>query len=507
MLNLFEGISIRDVYTSLSILLLIAFISRLYTGTPKQEYIPGVPIVGIDGNTTLIDAREKFRKHAKEMLQEGYVMYKGRPFYIPSPLGERLMLPPKYVEELKSAPVEDCNFVGTFFEMFEGKYTTMGDRSTLHPRVAKAQLNANLGKILSSVGEEIEDSFQAIMPECDDWTEVNIANRFVTIVARVSSRMFGGLQLSRNEKWVSSAVDFAIDGFLLAQKIKVIPKILRPVIVRFLHEYRKISQHHETARNIITPILQARARVGESEEKACDFLQWMTEEAKGDENDMSFLAKIQLKLSFAAIHTSAAAPIQLIYDLCSMPEYIKALRSELHEVLQEYGVLDKQALAKLHKMDSIMKESQRFNPLLLITFERIITKQTTLSDGFTIPKDTTIGVPAQALSMDPDLHTNPEKFDGLRFTKVHKSGVGRDQYAASNLRNMAFGYGRHACPGRFFASNEIKMIMAYLLLNFDFKFPEGQRTRPNSTTVETQLLPNEEATVRFKRRPNIYRLY
>lgn len=30
--------------------------------------------------------------------------------------------------------------------MFEGQYTTMGDRSTLHPRVARTQLNANLGK-------------------------------------------------------------------------------------------------------------------------------------------------------------------------------------------------------------------------------------------------------------------------------------------------------------------------------------------------------------------------
>lgn len=28
------------------------------------------------------------------------------------------MLPPQYVEALKRAPVEDCDFVGTFFEVF-----------------------------------------------------------------------------------------------------------------------------------------------------------------------------------------------------------------------------------------------------------------------------------------------------------------------------------------------------------------------------------------------------
>ena len=39
------------------------------------------------------------------------------PYYVPSPLGERLMIPMKYVEELKNAPVKDVDFVATFFEV------------------------------------------------------------------------------------------------------------------------------------------------------------------------------------------------------------------------------------------------------------------------------------------------------------------------------------------------------------------------------------------------------
>ena len=91
----------------------------------------------------------------------------------------------------------------------------------------------------------------------------------------------------------------------------------------------------------------------------------MLDDAKGAEKDKAFLSSIQLKLSFAAIHTSAAAPLQLLYDLCTMPKYIGILREELHEVLKQHGNLGKQALLKLEKMDSMMKESQRFNPLLL----------------------------------------------------------------------------------------------------------------------------------------------
>jgi hypothetical protein len=49
--------------------------------------------------------------------------------------------------------------------MFEGKYTTMGSRSTLHPRVAKQQLNQHLGEVLAPVSDEIKDAFELHLPK------------------------------------------------------------------------------------------------------------------------------------------------------------------------------------------------------------------------------------------------------------------------------------------------------------------------------------------------------
>ena len=57
------------------------------------------------------------QEDAREMLREGYEKYKGRPFCVPSPLGERLLIPGKYVEELKTAPVDKVDSVGTFDEI------------------------------------------------------------------------------------------------------------------------------------------------------------------------------------------------------------------------------------------------------------------------------------------------------------------------------------------------------------------------------------------------------
>ena len=183
------------------------------------------------------------------------------------------------------------------------------------------------------------------------------------VIGRASSRMFGGLDLSRSQRWVDATIDFAIDGFLGSQKIKRFPSFAKPLVAPFISELRRMSGHYRTAREVVVPILQRR---DDSEVKECDFLQWMKDDACGEEQDEDFIAEILLKMSFAAIHTSAATPMQLIYDLCANPEYIGPLRTEIEQVIPDHQAkLEKLSLSKLYKLDSIMKESMRFNPLLL----------------------------------------------------------------------------------------------------------------------------------------------
>ncbi|KAI0195875.1 cytochrome P450 [Astrocystis sublimbata] len=513
------------------VLLIIGSIYTLWTSLPVKQRYADAPIACVDPKDlkkTLRTARLRFRTDAVTMLQQGYQTFKGRPWYVPSPLGERLMLPSRYIEELKTAPVDEVDFVATFFEMFEGRYTTMGSRSTLHPRTAKQDLNHYMAKVLKPVKDEIGEVFDLNIPATDDWHPINAHHAMVQIVARVSSRMFGGTDLSRNQPWVDATINFALDGFMGAQAIKQYPEIIRPLVAMFIPALGKIKEHHATAQRVIVPILRARraaAAAGWPDtdgEAPVDFLQWMVENAEGEEKEDSFLAQIQLKLSFAAIHTSAAAPTQLLYDLCAMPEYVEPLLAEIRDVRREfceYG-FDKRSLMKLEKLDSMMKESQRFNPLLLVTFERFIHRPYTFSDGFRIPGNTQIGVPTQAISMDPAFYEEPTRFDGFRFSKLRGSiearggpktsnsnnnaaELGKLAYSSSTHESMAFGYGRHACPGRWFASNEIKMIMVHLLENYEFRLPGGKtglENRPPSLNFETQYLPNMDAVVEFRRR-------
>ena len=48
-----------------------------------------------------------------------------------------------------------------------------------------------------------------------------------------------------------------------------------------------------------------------------------------------------------------------------MPQYVEPLRREVESVLDNDGFIEKSSFNQLLKLDSIMKESQRMNPLLL----------------------------------------------------------------------------------------------------------------------------------------------
>ena len=56
------------------------------------------------------------------------------------------------------------------------------------------------------------------------------------------------------------------------------------------------------------------------------------------------------------------ATVQVVYNLCAMPNYIQPLRTEAQTALQENGgAWGIETLSKLRRLDSFLKESQRMN--------------------------------------------------------------------------------------------------------------------------------------------------
>tara|TARA_R110002003_G_scaffold9_25_gene598 strand:+ start:1333 stop:1764 length:432 start_codon:yes stop_codon:yes gene_type:complete len=140
---------------------------------------------------------------------------------------------------------------------------------------------------------------------------------------------------------------------------------------------------------------------------------------------------------------------------------------------------------------------------LIASFGRRVLKGITLSNGQYIPPGVIIEVPSQAIYGDSAHYPDSDTFDGFRHYKLRRGGAAadhaRNQFVTTNDTNLAFGYGRHACPGRFFAANEIKMILARLILEFDVKMPGDATERYKQMEFGRQSAPHPGKTLMLKR--------
>lgn len=193
----------------------------------------------------------------------------------------------------------------------------------------------------------------------------------------------------------------------------------------------------------------------------------------------------------------------VLFDLAARPEYVELLREEAQDVLKlNGGEWTLESMGQLRKMDSFIKESQRYFSATVITFQRKTLKPITLSDGTYLPANTYLFSPSTAISGDPSVYENPDEFDGLRFYKMRQNTPEDDmryQLISTGSTQMHFGIGRHACPGRWFASYEIKLILGTLLSKFDIKLKKGE-SRPKNFVFQTMNVPNPAAEILLKSR-------
>ena len=136
-----------------------------------------------------------------------------------------------------------------------------------------------------------------------------------------------------------------------------------------------------------------------------------------------------------------------------------------------------------------------------VSLLRLALSDITLSDGFLIPKGTYTAFSSIGINYDPEIYPNPETFDGFRFANLREQpgNENRYQFITTSADSISFGHGKYACPGRYFASNEIKIILAGILLRYDLKFEEG-KGRPENVRGRTQTWPNKTAEVLFRKR-------
>ncbi|KAF2492514.1 cytochrome protein [Lophium mytilinum] len=462
--------------------------------------------IGKDENSW--KAKQRWLASAKDIMVEGLRSTKS-PFQVMANCGPLILLPPVMMDEIRND--DRMTFKAWLKQHFFTTYPGFqGFKPAVDSNVFTDSVRIGLTQSLSHVTEilspEASLTLEELFPFSTEWHEYQFDQAALKIIARLSTRIFIPA-LARNEEWLNIAVDYTVDFFTGAFVLRLCPPILRPIAHWFLPQTRKLRASIRTARRILEPELEARRRAQEKEREAgepvtkpVDAIQWVQSvaDAKGVYVDPVYA---QLNYTLGAVHTTSVTFVNILYDLIAHPEYIELLRKEIHDVYQQTGKWDKLALGKLKLMDSFMKESSRLTPVTMLPVNRVAEETVTLSDGTVIPKGATLGVPTLR-SVDPSVFPDPFKFDGHRFLNLSQEpgGATKYQFVSTSNDSIVFGHGKHACPGRFFASNEIKIILVHLLTKYDVKFSDGVTERPVPMHMGADLIPNPDMKILIKSR-------
>jgi cytochrome P450 len=220
----------------------------------------------------------------------------------------------------------------------------------------------------------------------------------------------------------------------------------------------------------------------------------------------------------------------LLFDLFSSPpaqNYPSILRAEASSTLAASdGTWTRPAVIALKLIDSAIRESMRLRPFAIVGLPRTVVAQDGIvleDSGVRIPKGTILAVPLEPVHYDDALYPDAATFKPFRFADPEKlrglmdalnpgdGGDGCNNYAADDASVggrakqgvtlddafLGFGYGRHACPGRFFAMNEVKVFVAHVLLNYEVEY---QPVRPMPVEAIWLKMPLHGGKLKVRRR-------
>lgn len=274
--------------------------------------------------------------------------------------------------------------------------------------------------------------------------------------------------------------------------------------------------------------------------------------------DISWTVRCLLALEFATIHTTLITGSNALLDIFSSSSSSSSsssnpttpkttiqshLRTEASKIFPPTQTTSppqpptKPLLNTLLLTDSILRESMRKGNFSSLTTRQVISPSGFHDpiENFSVPNGATIGICSWNRHHDAEVFPDPEKFDAWRFARPREEferrrGERRMQrelegekegeeekrreeeekeereewLRLQNLSmtsvgkdNLSFGMGRHSCPGRFFAQQELKLLISYLVMYYEVEeLPE----RPANREMGGTGMPPATATLRVRRR-------
>ncbi|KAK8140140.1 hypothetical protein PG984_000206 [Apiospora sp. TS-2023a] len=527
--------SVRILAVAIPLIVLTNIVWRLFS---KASLPPSLPWVGTGPHSgPLSRARANLKSifGLKKMLDEGYYKYSrnNKAYVLPYFLnGYQVVLPLSQLDWLLAQPDSVLSQEDVNRQFLESDYTFPHPsfvKDPVHPEIIRHELTKKLNSFADDVVDEMEQALaDSWGTDTDDRVEVHVYQTLLHIVARLSTRVFVGLPLCRDAEFLEACQSFQRNVALSGAFLNLLPGFLKPVLAPFVSgadylRYKKCARY-------ILPTIKERLETLKNRDKLpvfdpsnppSDYIQWAIDHAvqkeglESRELESRVIATRFAILCFAAIQSSVITLTNTVFDIASSPDCASSLDTMRDEVLHETAAAtaastgplwSRAMMARLTHVDSALRESLRLNGFI----ERGVMKMViapggvTLPDGSHIPRGMKVGVSGWSVHHDHDIYDHATTYDAFRFAKggSDSSGNGNGNNKPKALINtsehfMGFSHGSHACPGRFFAANQMKIALGHIALRYEIEsIPE----RLKNQWFFGHIAPPLGETLRVRRR-------
>lgn len=462
----------------------------------KPSNQPNLPIIGVRQREWFAIWRAAWRntwnlKAAEHAMYTKYTS-KGQAAILPLLTSTYVILPPSDAKFIADAPDSQVNMHLNLNDVFQFKYTVMDEdiiHRPLQGHIIVTTLTKEIGNLVPDMLDEASRTFERVWGTSHAWREINVYESTRHIIGSVSNRIFFGAPICRDPALVEVGMAYAQHVPQAALSIRLVTPVIRPLIAPFMTLRARYNTYK--FRSITKPTIERRlkefdARQSDPEAHKVlgsvpnDFLEWSIKQAKDTaEPALSSPAKLAdrlLVLNFVSIHTTTFALVNVVLDLVcfNSPEVIGELRTEISSVLSEHGGhWNKRSLANMYKLDSLLRESMRLHSAGAASLGRKVAAKEGIDtpSGTHLPYLTNVMVDSYSYTRDKNIFgEDADQFRPFRFAEQRSDQSAqyveraRKAFPTTSPDFLAFGHGRNACPGRFFAASELKLVVGSVLL-------------------------------------------
>ncbi|KNG49002.1 cytochrome p450 [Stemphylium lycopersici] len=455
-----------------------------------------------------------------EIIQKAFDEADGKPFELFAPDNRYVYVSdPKQIKEIDNAPDTVLSLQAASKQMLQPMYTMHGfnwfDRRGTEGvgfiRALRTLLTNNLPKILPDLTCIIRTRFQelhASHPVVNGKKQSDVYHMTVKLVVLSNAVSFFGKDLAKDEQFMVSALAYIEETLICAEIVRLLPSFLSPIVGGII---ARTLKSHAVIFNRLLPIAQERcierdaAKLGQKVPQHADCIQWIMETSpKNAPWTPQRVVHELMAIWFGSVHAVSTTVTFAIHDLCLHPEYVAPLREECKA---QYADFERVGTG-LPLLDSFIKESARLTPVESQSTRRSALQPFSLKDGTHVNVGDWFCTPVRAIMTNPIDYPEANTFSGFRFADPALVASLETQHASFDVMqkkptkltdvDMTFhvwGTGRMACPGRFYASAVMKVILGQVLLNYDCELvdPDAKRL----FTWRSTILPKPSAKVVF----------